>query len=45
MRSLDYRPRKENPKKEEVKEVPPKAQSNEPEAEATDSFDELVVIN
>ena len=45
MRSLDYRPRKENPKKEEVKEVPPKAQLNEPEAEATDSFDESVVIN
>ena len=45
MRSLDYRPRKENPKKEEVKEVPPKAQSNEPEAEATDGFDESVVIN
>ena len=32
-------------KKEEVKEVPPKAQSNEPEAEATDGFDESVVIN
>jgi hypothetical protein len=45
MRSLDYRPRRENPKKEEVKEVPPKAQSDEPEAEAIDSFDESVVIN
>jgi len=45
MRSLDYRPRREDSKKEEVKEVPLKAQSNEPEAEATDSFDESVVIN
>ena len=45
MRSLSHRPRKEDLKKEEVKEVPSKAQSNEPEAEATDGFDESVVIN
>jgi hypothetical protein len=36
---------KKTSKKEEVKEVFPKAQSNEPEAEATDGFDESVVIN
>lgn len=45
MRSLAYRPRKEDPKKEEIKEPTPTAQSSEVAPEETDSFDESVVIN
>ena len=45
MRSIDYRPRKENLKKEETKESTPGPQTTEPEANSTDIFDESVVIN
>jgi hypothetical protein len=45
MRSLAYRPRKEDSKKEEIKEPLPATQSNEVVPEEADNFDESVVIN
>ena len=45
MRSLSRRPRKEDSKKEEVKEVAPVEQVNETQPESLDSFDESVVIS
>ena len=45
MRSLSHRPRKEEPKKEEVKEVVAETQPTQTELALNDGFDESVVIN
>jgi hypothetical protein len=45
MRSLSYRPRKEDSKKEEIKEVVPETQPTQTEPETGSGFDESIVIN
>ena len=45
MRSLSYRPRKEDSKKEEIQEVVPETQPVQVESEASTGFDESIVIN
>lgn len=45
MRSLSYRPRKEDAKKDEVQEQAPEVQATEVPTEPSSEFDESVVIN
>lgn len=45
MRSLTYRPRKEDTKKDESKETTPETQAAETQPDASAGFDESVVIN
>jgi hypothetical protein len=45
MRSLSYRPRKEDAKQEETQEPTQEVQATEPQAETANTFDDSVVIS